>query len=403
MVRGIPLLVSSALLSVSMPALAEPNDPGTAAPEASPAPETTGTAAPATPAPSTPPKPEEAPPSRAVAATSAVVPGVILHGTGHYVLGEPAIAKRLLIAEGIGLGMVLVGGGTLALAGASRYLSGPATVVAVGGFGLFFGSFLADLYGVTATDADAARRRSRSVAGAETELGYQRVAGPTVQETDIIFQRVALRAGDFRVTPSAWFEAQGTSLRYRVEGAYRILGATPGASGRGTSDFLDVVVAGFHHRAPEALFTRSSLEFQVDTRFDFAHLGRTLHGAFFELSAGYAAGRIDYDIPGTAVPSDYDPVLLARFGFGVIFRGRSRVGSEAVIYYDHRHDEIVGGLVSRGLGSGALGRFGVDGRWFFSSNLGVGAFVEIGSAWYTGASLIFRQDGALLGKSEGTP
>jgi len=371
MVRGLSLLVSSALIAASMPALAEPASP----------------------------KPEEASPTsseRAVAATTSVVPGVILHGTGHYVLGEPDTAKRLLIVEGIGLGMVLVGGGTLALAGASRYLSGPATVVAASGFGLFFGSFLADLYGVTTTDADAARRRSRSVAGAETEIGYQRVAGPTVHETDIVFQRVALRAGDFRVTPSAWFAAHSTGVRYRIEGAYRILGSTPGASGRGTSDYLDVVVGGLHHRAPKQLFSRSSIELQADTRFDFAHLGATLHGLFFELSAGYAAGRIDYEIPGMTVPSDYDPVLLTRFGIGAIFRGRTHVGSEAVIYYDHRHDEIIGGLVSRGLGSGALGRFGVDGRWFFSSNLGVAAFVEIGSAWHLGTSMVFRQDGALL-------
>lgn len=400
MIRGAPLLVLSALLPVSLPSLAAPSDGPAATPSAP-----SNTAAPA-PAASTAPKAEDAPPTsgeRAVAVTSSVVPGALVHGAGHYVLGEPDTATRLLIAETIGLGMFLSGGLPLVLSGASRYLAGPATVITVTGAGIFLSSFMADLYGVASPDADAAGRRSRSVAGAESELGYQRVAGPTVTETDLVFQRVTLRAGDFRVTPSAWFAATGTGVRYRIEGAYRFWGSMPGASGRGTSDYLDVLVGGIHHRSPKELFSRSSLELQVDSRFDLARLGSTLNGAFFELSAGYAAGRIDYDIPGVAVPADYDPVLLTRFAFGAIFRGHARTGSEALLYYDHRHDAIVGGLVSRGLGSGALGRFGVDGRWFFSSNLGVAAFVEVGSAWHTGASLVFRQDGAAFGSPESAP
>jgi hypothetical protein len=318
---------------------------------------------------------------------------VLVHGSGHFVIGESRTARRLLLAEGVGLGMILTGGGVLALTGASRYLAGPAAGVAIGGFGLFLGSFVADAYGVLSPDGSAAAERERTAAGAETELGYLALTGPRVDEPGYVVQRVSLRAGSLRVTPSGVFSAQGTSARYRVEGAYRFFGPTPSASGRGTSDHLDLVVGAFHHREPSDYIARSSMELRVDTRYDLGHVGPTLRGAFFDFSIGYAAAHVAYDVNGISVPGDFDSVLLGRFGFGAIFRGRAHAGSEASLYYDHRHDDLVGGLVMRGLGSGAAGRFGFDARWYFTPNFGLSLHGEVGSAWLGGASLLFRQEG----------
>jgi hypothetical protein len=339
---------------------------------------------------------EPAPPTateRALATGAVVVPGVLVHGSGHFVTGESKTARRLLLAEGVGLGMILTGGGVLALTGASRYLTGPAAGVAIGGFGLFLGSFAADAYGVLNPDGGAAGERSRTAAGAESELGYLALSGPRVDEPGYVVQRLSLRAGSLRVTPSGVFSARGTSARYRVEGAYRFLGSTPNASGHGTSDHLDLVVAAFHHREPSDYVARSSMELQLDTRYDLSHVGPTLRGAFVDFSIGYAAAHVAYDVNGIAVPGDFDSALLGRFGFGAIFRGAAHSGSEASLYYDHRHDDLVGGLVMRGLGSGAAGRFGFDARWYFTPNFGLSVRGEVGSAWLGGASLLFREEG----------
>ena len=48
---------------------------------------------------------------RALATGAAVVPGVLVHGMGHYVAGETTTGHRLLIAQGVGFGLVLGGGG----------------------------------------------------------------------------------------------------------------------------------------------------------------------------------------------------------------------------------------------------------------------------------------------------
>jgi hypothetical protein len=187
-----------------------------------------------------------------------------------------------------------------------------------------------------------------------------------------------------------------------VEGAYRFIGPTPTASGRGTSDHLDLVVAAFHHREPRDYIARSSMELQLDTRYDLGHVGPTLRGAFFDFSVGYAAAHIEYDVNGVAVPGDFDSALLARFGVGAVFRGTAHRGSEASLYYDHRHDDLVGGFVMRGLGSGAAGRFGFDARWYFTRNFGLSLHGEVGSAWLGGASMLFRHEGPPASELRGT-
>ncbi len=339
----------------------------------------------------------EPPPStgeRALAGAAAVVPGVLVHGMGHYAAGEGKTGTRLLIAEGVGLGMVVGGGYVIAATGASRYTVGPAAATVIFGLGLFGTSFLADFYGAVSPDAAAAGRRSRAPAWMETELGYRYVADPIFLYQDLVVESVSMRIGRVRLTPSGWFSLAGDNARYRVEGAYRFVGATPSLDERPVmNDHLDLVLGLTHHRYATEHFVRSSGELAVDTRYDLGHVGPTLRGAFVEAAAGYALGRIDYDIQGIEVPPDADDALLARFGFGAVFRGAAKPGSGARIYYDHRHDDFAGGFVVSGLGSGVAGHFGLEARWFFTRELGIGVQTEVGSALVTGVSLLFRQAG----------
>ena len=346
-----------------------------------------------------PPPPETG--ERALAGGAAVVPGVVVHGMGHYVAGETTTGNRLLLAEGVGLGLVFGAGYAIVATGASRYVVGPAAATVIFGVGLFGTSFLADVYGSVSPDSAAAGRRARPPAWMETELGYRHISDPIFSYEDFVVESVSMRSGRLRLTPSGWFSLGADNARYRIEGAYRFLGATPGAFDRPVmNDHLDAVLGLVHHRFSTERFTRSSMELAVDTRYDLGHVGRTLRGAFVEASAGYSFGRIDYDIQGIEVPADFDDLLLARFGFGAVFRGKSKPGSEARVYYDHRHDDFAGGLIMEGLGSGVAGHFGIDARWFFTPALGVSAHAEVGSAFVTGLSILFRRAGAGPGGEE---
>jgi len=323
----------------------------------------------------------------------AVVPGVAIHGSGHYALGQKKTALALLITEGVGLAL-LVGGLTTVLAsGNSRDLAGPAVAATVLGSGLVLASFGADLYGTLATDSGALDQIPRAPARFESEVGYRYVADPHFRYGHFLVESLTLRRGYFRLTPSAWFAIDASNVRYRVEGAYRALGLEPGELGK-YDDHLDFVLGGVHQRFLPERFQRSTIDFAFDTRFDFAHFGDTLRGSFIDLALGYGLAKVTYDIQGFRVPADNDELLLMRVGLGITLRGRAARGSEARVYYDHRHDDYAAGFLTPGRISGVFGKFGADLRWFFTPSLGVLFDAQVGSALVGGASLLLR-DGAL--------
>lgn len=327
--------------------------------------------------------------SRALPAAAAVVPGLVVHGTGQLALGESRTGKNLLLMESIGLGLFLAGGATIVFTGASRYFVAPAATATMAGFGLFSTSYLADVYGSLAEDGGATLSRYRAPARWETELGYRRVSDSQFGYRDFLVQRVSRQIGSLRLSPSGWFDWRGDTARYRAEGQYRLAGVTEEPAPTDLS-YVDVTLGFVHQRHRPEHFTKSLAELSLDGRYDLARLGRTLRGSFIELSAGYAMSRIDYDLRGLSVPHDLEHLLLGRIGFGVTLRGLSAPGSELLLYYDHRHDDYAAGLKIRGIGSGALGHFGLSGRWFVSDSIGIAGDVQAGSAYIGGASLLFR-------------
>jgi hypothetical protein len=340
--------------------------------------------------------------SRALPAAAAAVPGLVVHGSGHWALAEPATARRLLLMEGIGLGMFLAGGLTIVFTGASRYFVAPAASVTMAGFGLFSTSYLADIYGSVSKDGEAALSRYRPPARWETELGYRRIYDPQFAYRDFLVERVSRQIGPLRLSPSGMFDLRGDTARYRMETQYRLAGVTDSPAPSDVS-YVDLTLGFVHQRHRPEHFTKSSAELSVDGRYDLARLGRTLRGSFVELSAGYALSRLDYDLRGLEVPHDLEHLLLGRIAFGVTLRGLSAPGSEALLYYDHRHDDYAAGLKLGGLGSGVVGHFGLSARWFFTESVGLAGDVQAGSAYIGGASLLLRPSTASRPRAETPP
>jgi hypothetical protein len=304
--------------------------------------------------------------------------------------------------EGIGFGLFLSGGLTIVATGASRYFVAPAATASMLGFGLFSTSYFADIYGTVSNDGGAALSRYRPPARWETELGYRRIDDPEFAYRDLVVERVSRQIGPLRLSPSGIFSLKGDTARYRIESQYRLAGSVDDPRPADVG-FLDLTLGFVHQRHCPEHFSRSSAELSLSGRYDFARLGPTLRGAFLELGAGYALARTDYDLSGLKVPHDLEHVLLGRVGFGATLRGKSAPGSEAVVYYDHRHDDYVAGLKIAGIGSGVLGHFGVDARWFFTESVGVALDVQAGSAYLGGASLIFRSGAGLPRSAPPTP
>ncbi len=319
---------------------------------------------------------------------AALVPGLVLHGAGHYVAGEKRTAGRLLAIEGGGV--LGLGGGLVLLAttGASRRLVAPVAALTFVGAGLFVMSTLADLYGVL---APAGGTGSPLLVAPRfgAELGLRYVYDPTFAYRAFSVQALEARAGGFRVTQSSWFSLnEHHNRRLRLEGAYRLVGPRPAGAGERASDgsFLEAEAALTDHDFGSDGFAVTTGEVSLRGRLDLARVGRTLEGSFAELGVGAALAANRYE----GHPDEADSLLLGGFAFGAYLGRPGGRWGEAKVYYDHRHDGFAAGLKMRGLGSGVPGHFGARALFYVTPAWGALIEAEAGSAYVTGLSLLYR-------------
>jgi hypothetical protein len=325
-----------------------------------------------------PPAPEH----RAAATVAAIVPGVVLHGTGHFVAGDRGTGWRLLAMEGAGLGLTAAGFGTLVATGASRHLSAPIFALPVAGVGLVLLSWLADVQGV-AMPAGWRGTPALETPLLEARLGTRYVYDPTLKYGTLIGPGADLRWGRLRLSPGAWIATSGGNLRLELEGAWRAVGARPSWPAADGSS-VDVVAGLVHHRFPHESFELTVLEAGARGRFDLRRLAASLQGSFAEWGLGLGWALTHYRVG--AHETDADGLLLARFGYG-LYLGHA---AEVLLYYDHRHDDYAGGAKLTGLGSGAAGHAGLAAAWFFLPRWGVRLEAQAGAAYLGGLSLVHR-------------
>lgn len=340
----------------------------------------------------TAPSARPSPARRAAAAGALLVPGALVHGAGHFVLGQPQAGWTLLAAQAGGLGMIAAGGSVIVLTGASRHLVGPGALVTILGVGLFATSFLADVHGTTGL-ASATGEPLVTSPWLESSLGYRYVYDPQFDYRHFSVFTWDVRWGRLRLAPSAWLSAHHPNARYRALLGWRLVGplAAPAAPERVAEDgsFVDVNTAFTEHRYDPDRFALSTVEVSVAARYDLGRIAPSLRGGFVEGEAGYASQRTRYEL--TRPAADVRSLLLARFAYGLYLGGPFARGSEARLYYDHRHDDFAAGLKMTGLGSGVAGHFGADARVYLDSRWGILGEVQIGSALVTGVCVLYRE------------
>lgn len=327
---------------------------------------------------------------------AAVVPGVVLHGSGHFAAGDRSTAWRLFAVEGVGVGALLLGGVGLAVTGASRRTIEPIVLTSAVGGGLLATSWLADLYGVLAP-AGGTGDALRVVPSIEAQVGTRAVDNPVVPGRFFVGPSFDLRLGRWRLSPSGWWAVDGHSQsRVAATVAFRFVGPRPaGAPPAVDGSFLDLAAGVVHHRfaedggptVPGAAFDMTTVDVRVEGRLDLRRVAASLTGSFVEGSAGVGLGAYHY--PATTA-TDANTLLLARFAFGLDVGRRADRWGQARIFYDHRHDDFAGGLKLPGLGSGVLGYFGVEGTAYLTRGWGVRGEAQVGSAWVGGLAVVRR-------------
>lgn len=318
-------------------------------------------------------------------ALAAVVPGVLIHGSGHYVAGDTETAAELLIAQGVGLGMILVGGGVLAASGASRRLIGVTSTLALSGVGLFFVPMLPDIYGAATGGRDAPPARLPRLTA---RLGYAWVYDPQFAYDHFSTVGLDARLGPVTLASSGWIALDDDNVRLRQRVDYRMLGDNLGPVADGSA--LDVQTAVTWHRYGSDGFSVLSGELALDGRYDLRNLSPTLDGSFVIGALGWGMELYTYDVPGLGFAEDIAEMLLLRFGWGLYFAGRR---GEVSLYYDHRKDDFAAGLGVEGLGGGVPGHLGLAADFAIDEAWAIDLDLQVGSAYVAGIGLRYRYGG----------
>ncbi|MBU0550125.1 hypothetical protein KKF91_12570 [Myxococcota bacterium] len=341
-----------------------------AAPASSPS--TAPTSSPSTAPTSTPP---EAAQPGLLPALAAVAPGLLLHGSGLYLAGDPQGARALLIAEGAGLGALLGGIGLLAVTGASREASGPLIGLTLMGAGLFTTSALADLYGAAGGAALSGRPRPWPMLS--LTLGHRAVSDP-------IFSYEHLAHLDARLAQGAWGLRLGALIgldesTHRLEGdlSYRL-------GGRRIS-WLDLRLGARRHRVED--LSALTGEAALRGRLGLGALSPTLSGAFALGELGWGLELRGYEgLPNRGgLGEEASALLLGRFGFG--FGIGAAVEIEAA--YDNRRDGYAGGLNLSEIGAGNTGNLCLAARYIGAAGWGLAGEITLGAATLGGLDLIY--------------
>ncbi len=317
---------------------------------------------------------------RRLAPVVSLLAGPVVHGAGAMTGCHRLTGRRLGIAQGVGFGMILVGGAGLASSGASRRTVAPFAMIAIPGVGAFFISWFADVYAAI-TDGRSMGRPGVN-APYELRLGYRYVHDPQFDHGSFVHAGITGWIGKQRLWLDTDVALDADTQRVRVGAARRFLGGT----GRGS--YAELVVAGTYQRFGTDGFRTFSGEVSLGGRVDLVDVAPALVGSFVEGELGLGLQGIGYEATGGGVSQDTHSLLLARVGWG-LYLGSS---GELVIAYDHRRDGLEGGLSVESVAAGNLGFLQLTGRGWFGAapRWGLSADLTVGSAWIVGLTLLHR-------------
>jgi len=295
-------------------------------------------------------------PGSLLAGGVALVPGLLIHGSGHFALGERQSACRLLATQGAGLAGVIGGIGLLSAVGASEKLAVLYVPLTVGGLGLFGVSFLADVVGAV----HGRRPWPEPVVppGITVRAGYVGLFGSKHSFRHLGELGVEWRAERLVLDGQATLHPQGDFGEYRCLAGWR-LWAPSGDPVTRLSLVAELARQGFHTEG----FAVTTVRALGELRWNLGDFLPTMQNAWL---LGRLGGGFDsLDFAGTSADDDGLPFLVAELGLGLMATDRV----EAELAYRHRKGELPGGM--------AIG----DGMAGFAGMLELRGRVAVGRRW----------------------
>lgn len=321
--------------------------------------------------------------SRRLGAVGAsLVPGVLVHGAGSWVLGERRTAKRLAIAGWIGFAAIAVGGAAVGITGGAPEMTIWGVPVIIAGAGLAIPTWVEDIW----RSAGGGRGGLRGEAHARSPWWIE--VGTTwlhdaYRERGLARGAARVEIGRVALATAGLLDVEGRARTGEVGVGFRLWGAPATGDVVGDGSRLEVRTAVRRHADDDDRIAITTVEAEVAMRADLLRLDPGLAGSFVELSLGMGGERVRY----ADTVSDADSLFLGRFGWG-LYLGRH---SEAVVFYDHRRDSLAGGIAA-GRAAGFVGCVGAQVDLRLGGPFALAGGVEIGSGWVTTVGLRYHGD-----------
>ena len=267
---------------------------------------------------------------------------MLLHGAGVWTAGDRRAGYTLIGAEGVGLLMMAAGGLPIIWTHASGQHLDVSVTLLLAGIGLVLTSFLADIYGGVVGGRPHAWQ-PRFEPYVKASLGYAYVRDPQFSYNHFSTARIDGRLSRFRVSPEAWVAMDDDYQQLTLEGAVRITGPQPRRSAR-DGTFVDFQLDCEYQRFGSDDFSMITVGALLPARLDLSRVGPSLAGSFVLLELGWAFQTYDFGASAQSHDSDVYGVLRLRMGVGTYLGRADGVHGEVTLYYDHRRDEMAGGL-----------------------------------------------------------
>jgi hypothetical protein len=317
-------------------------------------------------------------PRRLAAVGASIFPGVLLHGSGSYILGEKRAAKRLAISGGIGWGALIVGGAAVGITGGNPSVTLVGVPLILAGAGTMMSTWLADIW--YAAGGRRIGASSHAPAPWSIDLGTTYLHD-TYRERSHARVAGRLELGRIGVGASTLLDVEGQSRTGDLEARVRLLGKP--ATGGSVTDAsrLWIRAAVRRHADDDDMVEISTIEADIGMRFELGRLDRNLRSTFLDLSIGMGIERVRF----ADLVSDDDTLFLGRFAWGM-FLGRQ---SELTVFYDHRRDSLAGGIAAS-RAAGFVGSVGANTELRIGGPFSFIGELEIGSGWVTTAGVRYH-------------
>ena len=325
---------------------------------------------------------------RSVALTTAVLPGILVHGLGHMVAGRWETGLGLFLTELYGVSLITMGAMGSATTGASRDLIWFFASSILVGLHLLASTYVADIYGL-AVPLKHQRTGMAHTPRLQLEGGYGYIMDPSFSYRHLGLVKADWYWKGLRVSPNMMIALNDDNQRLELNVAWRFLGPRPHKQDSvKDSSMLEIEWISSFHRFGTEGFASIATGLALRSRLEMHHLDTALKGSFVYLRLGYAFQWSDLQLEN--LDADLNSLLLVSFGFGFRIPGLYP-GSEFKFTYQHRNDDFTAGMKLESIVNGtAIGHPGIDALLFFQSSWGIRLTFQLASGYLARAYFVYR-------------